>query len=206
MKEHHNGLSGLTVFQDEHSGPVPFLVGENGIVVSGPRQDQLFRFGRILYNTLQRYEMAPRVWDDIDVYALEWFCLAMRIRCLEFRLCDDHWKAEAFASMNYGKWQQPHGATLTNSDSEMIWVRQLQRTETGTLERAQEFPVSQSGLASQEPCRHKEIAVQVTDICFPDEPEPVGDNYATGAATHTPTDDAISDTPPGMYLRLTIGY
>lgn len=189
VKEHHNGFSGLTVIQDEHSGPVPFLVGENGVVVSVPRQDQLFRYGRILYNTLLRYEMAPRVWDDIDVYALEWFCLAMRIRCLEFRLCDDHWKAEAFASMNYDKWQQPHGATLSSSDSEMICAHQLQQTET-------EIPVSQSGLASQEPCRHKEIAVQVTNICLPDEPEPVVDNYATGAATHTPADDAISDTPP----------
>ena len=193
VKEYRNGPSGLTVLHDEHSGPVPFLIGEDGVIVSGRRQDQLFRFGRILYNTLLKYEMAPRAWDDIDVYALEWFCLAMRIRCLEFRLCDDHWKAEAFASMNYGKWQQPHDATLSGPYLEIISAH----NETNVLQRAQGSSVLQSGSASQS---RKDIAVQVTDIHLQGESEPGGDYHDNTVEVHTLTGDTIGDTLSGVYL------
>ncbi|KAL4076613.1 hypothetical protein V8B97DRAFT_1468674 [Scleroderma yunnanense] len=176
---------GLTVIRDEHSGPLPFLVGENGIVVSGQRQDRLFRFGRMLYNTLLKYEMAPRAWVDIDVYALEWFCLAIRIKCLEFRLCDDHWKAEAFASINYGKWQQPHGATMASQESEMIWFRQMQEAETSIL--AHVSPASQSARDNRGQWKHKEIAVQVAwspNTSMTDVLEPAENSPATDTETH----------------------
>ncbi|KAI6144928.1 hypothetical protein BKA82DRAFT_2330341 [Pisolithus tinctorius] len=58
FEKERQGFSNLTVLRDEYSGPLSFLVGEDGIVVSTRRQQQFFRFGRLLYNTL----LSGSVW------------------------------------------------------------------------------------------------------------------------------------------------
>ncbi|KAI6127000.1 hypothetical protein F5141DRAFT_1084866 [Pisolithus sp. B1] len=159
------GVSDVTVLRDEHSGPLSFLVGEDGVVVSTRRQQQFFRFGRILYNTLLKYEMAPGDWHDIDVYALEWFCLAIRVKYTEFRLCDDNWKAEAFGAVHYAKWCQPSRATFrsSSSESETVRAQDAQETETNAPSRMKEARLSQRSLDSNPEVRkHKEVTVQFT--------------------------------------------
>ncbi|KAF9220577.1 hypothetical protein BS17DRAFT_820428 [Gyrodon lividus] len=110
LDEQQNGF--FTATRNSQSGPIPFLVGENGLVVSNRYQEQMARFGCILFNTLRKYGMAPGAWEEIDVYALEWFCLSIRVRFLEFRLCDNHWKAETFATMGYAGWRNPRNPAL----------------------------------------------------------------------------------------------
>ncbi|KAI6024244.1 hypothetical protein EDC04DRAFT_286969 [Pisolithus marmoratus] len=174
-------LSGLTVLRDEHSGPLSFLVGEDGVVVSTRRQQQFLRFGRVLYNTLLRYEMAPGHWHDIDVYALEWFCLAIRVEYVEFRLCDDHWKAEAFGAVHYAKWCQPTRAALRSSfsQSETVRAQDAQETETNTSSRTEEVQLARRILDSNLEVRErKEVAVQVT--------RPLGDFASPETAEGTP--------------------
>ncbi|KIJ67298.1 hypothetical protein HYDPIDRAFT_25765 [Hydnomerulius pinastri MD-312] len=116
LDERQNGF--FTATRDSQSGPIPFLIGENGIVVSSRHQEQMIRFSCLLFNTLRKYGMAPDAWEEIDFYALEWFCLSIRVRFVEFRLCDDHWKAETFASMGYSGWRHPHKPTPSQVDHE----------------------------------------------------------------------------------------
>ncbi|KAI6165100.1 hypothetical protein EDD17DRAFT_1555817 [Pisolithus thermaeus] len=159
------GVSDVTVLRDEHSGPLSFLVGEDGVVVSTRRQQQFFRFGRILYNTLLRYEMAPGDWHDIDVYALEWFCLAIRVKYTEFRLCDDNWKAEAFGALHYTKWCRPSRtpSRSSSSESETVRAQDAQEAETNAPSRMKEAQLSQRSLDSNlEVRKRKEVTVQVT--------------------------------------------
>ncbi|KIJ08611.1 hypothetical protein PAXINDRAFT_102513 [Paxillus involutus ATCC 200175] len=82
------------------------------MIVSNRLQEQMARFGCILFNTLRKYGMAPDAWEEIDVYALEWFCLSIRVRFTEFRLCDNNWKAETFASIGYSGWRNPRQPAL----------------------------------------------------------------------------------------------
>lgn len=155
----------MTVLRGEHSGPLSFLVGEEGVVVSTRRQRQFFRFGRILYNTLLRYDMAPGDWHDIDVYALEWFCLVIRVKYAEFRLCDDNWKAEAFGAVHYTEWCQPTTAARRSSfsESETVRARDARENETNAPSPVKEARVSQRFLDSNlEVRKRKEVAVQVT--------------------------------------------
>lgn len=165
FEKERQGFSNLTVLRDEYSGPLSFLVGEDGVVVSTRRQQQFFRFGRLLYNTLLRYEMAPGDWHDIDVYALEWFCLAIHVKYAEFRLCEDHWKAEAFGAVHYAKWCQPSRAALRSSfsESETVRAQEAQETEISAPFRAEETQLSQCILDSNIEVRErKDVAVQVT--------------------------------------------
>ncbi|KIJ04696.1 hypothetical protein PAXINDRAFT_183084, partial [Paxillus involutus ATCC 200175] len=108
--ERQNGF--FTATRNLQSGPIPFLVGANGMIVSNRLQEQMARFGCILFNTLRKYGMAPDAWEEIDVYALEWFCLSIRVRFTEFRLCDNNWKAETFASIGYSGWRNPRQPAL----------------------------------------------------------------------------------------------
>ncbi|KIK87383.1 hypothetical protein PAXRUDRAFT_55503, partial [Paxillus rubicundulus Ve08.2h10] len=110
LDERHNGF--FTATRNLQSGPIPFIVGRNGVIVSNRLQEQMARFGCILFNTLRKYGMAPDAWEKIDVYALEWFCLSIRVRFTEFRLCDNNWKAETFASIGYSGWRNPRQPTL----------------------------------------------------------------------------------------------
>lgn len=195
LRERQNGFSALTVLRDESSGPIPFLVGEKGIVVSGRRQERLFRFGRVLCNTLLKFGMAPDVWDEVDVYALEWFCLAIRVKYLEFRLCDDHWKAEAFAAINYAKWHRPQTVTIPLKEFESPNHRD---SHQGALQHEQllcpgRFP------ASSKSRERREVAIQVVSRLdtVDNNRIRVGPDYCRGDA------DIVIDSSPGTWSTLT---
>ncbi|KAI6001941.1 hypothetical protein EDD15DRAFT_2228316 [Pisolithus albus] len=193
------GVSGMTVLRDEHSGPLSFLVGEEGVVVSTRRQQQFFRFGRILYNTLLRYDMAPGDWHDIDVYALEWFCLVIRVKYAEFRLCDDNWKAEAFGAVHYTEWCRPTTAAHRNSfsESETVRARDARENETHAPSPAKDARVSPRFLDSNlEVRKRKEVAVQVTRPLDFDTATIVGDAPASAVSdVWARNTDIIRDFP-----------
>ncbi|KAI6144195.1 hypothetical protein BKA82DRAFT_4175385 [Pisolithus tinctorius] len=126
FEKERQGFSNLTVLRDEYSG-------EDGIVVSTRRQQQFFRFGTL---TLQ--------------HSAKWFCLAIRVKYAEFRLCEDHWKAEAFGAIHYAKWCQPSRAALRSSfsESETVRAQEAQETEISAPFRTEETRLSQRILDS----------------------------------------------------------
>ncbi|KIJ67299.1 hypothetical protein HYDPIDRAFT_25766, partial [Hydnomerulius pinastri MD-312] len=91
----------LTVKRHAQSGAACYLVGEDGIVSSAHRQERMRKFCFILFNTLRTHEIAPATWAKMNIYIVEWLCLSLRIKFVEFRLCEGHWKAECFAESCY---------------------------------------------------------------------------------------------------------
>ncbi|KAF9236784.1 hypothetical protein BU15DRAFT_76610 [Melanogaster broomeanus] len=154
LDERQNGF--FTATRNSQSGPLPFLIGENGIIVSNRYQEQMARFGSILFNTLRKYGMAPDTWEEVDVYALEWFCLSIRVRFVEFRLCNNHWKAETFASMGYPGWYNPRNPAPShvvqedeNLATDFRATRQRMR-KTNSKVRQESPQCQQSSLADPE--------------------------------------------------------
>ncbi|KAG2737409.1 hypothetical protein P692DRAFT_20709725, partial [Suillus brevipes Sb2] len=94
----------LQTTRTEDSGPLGYVVDEEGIIVTEQRQKQMRDKFRTLCFTLRKYGHAPTQWLKLDDVARRFYCNSMRADFPEFQLCSGSWKSMTFGSEYYSQW------------------------------------------------------------------------------------------------------
>lgn len=81
-----------------------FVCDENGKRVSKEHLTAMTKCAKQLWNTCYHLRMDPPTWTKKCEDAALYFSRNMRISFPEFGLCENDWKAEAFAVIRYPDW------------------------------------------------------------------------------------------------------
>ena len=81
-----------------------FIEDENGSIIDGFRASAMRRFARELWAGLNRVGKAPKSWGKVDAAVAAQYRNEMERKFSELRLCDNNWKADFIATLNYPSW------------------------------------------------------------------------------------------------------
>jgi hypothetical protein len=81
-----------------------FIEDENGNIVDGFRATVIRRFARELWAGLNRVGKAPKTWGKVDAAVATQYRNEMERKFPELRFCDNSWKADYIATLNYPSW------------------------------------------------------------------------------------------------------
>ena len=98
------GAHGKTRAAQGENVTLRFVEDENGNVVDGFRASAMRRFARELWTSLNGIGKAPKTWGKVDATVATQYRNEMERRFSELRLCDNHWKADIIATLNYPSW------------------------------------------------------------------------------------------------------
>ncbi|KAF8237525.1 hypothetical protein L208DRAFT_1247089 [Tricholoma matsutake] len=78
-----------------------FIEDENGTVIDGFRAMVMHRFARELWAGLNSIGKAPKTWGKVDAAVAAQYWNEMEWKFPELRLCDNHWRSDFIATLNY---------------------------------------------------------------------------------------------------------
>jgi hypothetical protein len=81
-----------------------FLCDEDGDRVTKERLDTITKRAKGLWNNLYWHHRDPKTWGKKCDFVADYFSQNICLLFSEFGLCEDNWKAEAFASIRYPDW------------------------------------------------------------------------------------------------------
>lgn len=81
-----------------------FIEDENGNIIDGFRATTMRRFARELWASLNSVGKAPKTWGKVDSAVAAQYRNEMERKFPELRLCDNSWKADFIATLNYPSW------------------------------------------------------------------------------------------------------
>jgi len=100
----HIGAHGKTWAAQGENVTLKFIEDENGDVVDGYKASKMCRFARELWARLNTIGKAPKTWGKVDAAVAAQYRNEMERRFSELHLCDNHWKADFIATLNYPSW------------------------------------------------------------------------------------------------------
>ena len=81
-----------------------FVKDENGSVIYGFRASAMRRFAHKLWAGLNSIGKAPKTWGKVNATVATQYQNEMEQKIFELHLCDNHWKADLIATLNYPSW------------------------------------------------------------------------------------------------------
>lgn len=81
-----------------------FIEDEEGNIIDGFRATAMRRFARELWAGLNSVGKAPKTWGKVDATVAAQYRNEMERRFSELRLCDNNWKSDYIATLNYPSW------------------------------------------------------------------------------------------------------
>ena len=78
-----------------------FVEDENGSVIDGFRASAMCRFACELWAGLNGIGKAPKTWGKVNATVATQYQNEMERKFFKLRLCDNHWKADLIAILNY---------------------------------------------------------------------------------------------------------
>lgn len=81
-----------------------FIEDENGNIIDGFRATAMRKFARELWAGLNGVGKAPKTWGKVDAAVAAQYRNEMERKFSELRLCDNSWKADFIATLNYPSW------------------------------------------------------------------------------------------------------
>ncbi|KAF8219207.1 hypothetical protein L208DRAFT_1072003, partial [Tricholoma matsutake] len=81
-----------------------FIEDENGTIIDGFRAMVMHRFARKLWVGLNSIGKAPKTWGKVDAVVAAQYQNEMEWKFPELHLCDNHWKSDFIATLNYPSW------------------------------------------------------------------------------------------------------
>ena len=78
-----------------------FVKDENGSVIYGFRASAMRRFAHKLWAGLNSIGKAPKTWGKVNATVATQYQNEMEQKIFELHLCDNHWKADLIAILNY---------------------------------------------------------------------------------------------------------
>jgi hypothetical protein len=100
----HIGAHGKTRAAQGENVTLRFIEDENGNIIDGFRATAMRRFARELWASLNSVGKAPKTWGKVDAAVAAQYRNEMERKFLELRLCDNSWKADFIATLNYPSW------------------------------------------------------------------------------------------------------
>lgn len=85
-------------------GKLDFMTDEHGEAVGRSRLAAMSTRARELFMTLRRHERDPVTWRTRGAEEAEYFSNCMNAAFPEFKLCENDWKVQAFATERYPDW------------------------------------------------------------------------------------------------------
>jgi hypothetical protein len=98
------GAHGKTRAAQGENVTLKFIEDENGIIIDGFRATAMRRFARELWSSLNSVGKAPKTWGKVDAAVASQYRNEMERKFPELRLCDNSWKADFIATLNYPSW------------------------------------------------------------------------------------------------------
>jgi hypothetical protein len=81
-----------------------FIEDEDGNIIDGFRATTVRRFARELWASLNSVGKAPKTWGKVDASIAAQYRNEMERKFPELHLCDNSWKADLIATLNYPSW------------------------------------------------------------------------------------------------------
>ena len=100
----HIGTQGKTRAAQGENVSLKFIKNEDEKVIDGFRATAMRRFARELWAGLNSVGKAPKTWGKVDAAVAAQYRNEMEQKFPELRLCDNHWKADLIATLNYPSW------------------------------------------------------------------------------------------------------
>lgn len=100
----HIGAHGKARAAQGENVTLRFIENENGSIIDGFRATALRRFARELWAGLNSVGKAPKTWGKVDAAVATQYRNEMERRFSELRLCDNSWKVDLLATLNYPSW------------------------------------------------------------------------------------------------------
>jgi hypothetical protein len=120
------GAPGKTRASQGENVTMKFIEDENGNIIDGYRASIIRKFARELWSGLANIGKAPKTWGKVDARVATEYRTEMGRKFPELQLCDDDWKADLIATINYPSW---YSNNVEKEDSS-------KRVSTGTLPMA----------------------------------------------------------------------
>lgn len=108
--EIHNkmGLRGKSRISTGENVSFGFVEDENGLTVNGFRISEITSVMREIWMELYDRNMAPVTWGKGSSTVRNFYRTEMYKRIRELRYCENHWKVDYFATVNYSGWYRQH--------------------------------------------------------------------------------------------------
>ena len=103
----HIGAQGKAQAAQGENVTLKFIEDKNRNIIDGFRVTGLTamqRFARELWVGLNRVGKAPKTWGKVDAAVASQYQNEMECKFSELRLCDNSWKADFIATLNYPSW------------------------------------------------------------------------------------------------------
>ncbi|KIJ11542.1 hypothetical protein PAXINDRAFT_15541 [Paxillus involutus ATCC 200175] len=111
MNEYQSGRGVLSVNKGNSPGSALYIVGVDGLVASEQLQ-------------------ARMSWQKASTLACEYVYLRMCLEFVEFRLCNNNWKTDVFATRHYPQWRDRPGGRKMSGDSSRIKEEDVVQSDT----------------------------------------------------------------------------
>lgn len=85
-----------------------YIEDENGEPVGGERLSAIRKLCRSIWTKFADLKQAPKTWGRANLSLTNEYRMELRRQFPEFRLCENHWKADLLATENYPSWHQNH--------------------------------------------------------------------------------------------------
>lgn len=98
------GAQGKTRAAQGQNVTLKFIEDENGNIIDGFKATAMRRFARELWASLNTVGKAPKTWGKVDAGVAAQYWNEMERKFPELRLCDNNWKSDLIATLNYPSW------------------------------------------------------------------------------------------------------
>ncbi|KAG2045779.1 hypothetical protein BDR06DRAFT_977963 [Suillus hirtellus] len=105
-KRNSRGILQAQASDHTDAGTLSYIVDEFGTVASANVQKSMRDYQRTVWKTLRTHGYAAPSWKCTDKMGKEFYYRCMREKFPQFRLCNNDWKAEAFAVHYYSQWSE----------------------------------------------------------------------------------------------------
>ncbi|KAG2092112.1 uncharacterized protein F5147DRAFT_779733 [Suillus discolor] len=105
-KQNSRGILQAQASDDADAETLSYIVDELGTVASANVQKSMRDYQRTVWKTLRKHGYAAPSWKHTDKMGKEFYYRCMHKKFPQFHLCNNDWKAEAFAVHYYSQWSE----------------------------------------------------------------------------------------------------
>lgn len=99
-----------------------YIEDASGNPVDGYKLKDMLTHMRSIWSSLLLLNRVPTTWGKADMEILRHFHREMRVKFLEFALCENDWKTDYLATTHYPSWYSNHvrGVTIKDEAEELV--------------------------------------------------------------------------------------
>ena len=115
-------VRGRTLMSQGINKTAKYIEDGNGNAVDGYKLKDMLTHMRSIWSSFLIRDRAPTTWGRADMEILNHFRREMRVKFLEFALCENDWKADYLATTHYPSWYSNHvkGVTIKEETEEDV--------------------------------------------------------------------------------------